>query len=173
MKGTIAICLRDLVINQFGQDKWTESLRNAGLSEYTIFLPISDVDDEQVLKLVGGVCKALNISLSQAADAFGEYWVNVYSQKLYSIYYKGNKTARDFLLNMDDVHVQMTKSMKNARPPRFNYEWKNDNTLIIRYLSHRNLIDFAVGLVKGVGTFYKENLQVEKLDDERIQVTFP
>jgi hypothetical protein len=124
------------------------------------------------LKIVEAVCKTLNISLAQAADAFGDYWVNVYSQKMYSSYYNKNKTAKGFLSNMDDIYVKMTQTIENARPPRFEYEWKDDKTLIMHYQSHRGLIDFVVGLVKGVGKFYKENLEVKKLGPSKIQVVF-
>ncbi len=173
MKGTIVKCLEELVSTKFGRDKWKKSLEDAGLKDSTMILAISDIDDLQVMRVVEAVCKNLNISLEQAADAFGDYWVNVYSQKMYSQYYEINKTAKDFLLDMDNVHVAMTKTMKDARPPRFNYEWKDDKTLIMHYRSHRGLIDFAVGLSKGVGKFYNENIRVTKLGPDKVQVVFP
>lgn len=173
MKGTIVKCLEELVSTKFGRDKWKKSLEDAGLKDSTMILAISDIDDLQVMKVVEAVCKNLNISLEQAADAFGDYWVNVYSQKMYGQYYQINKTAKDFLLDMDNVHVAMTKTMKDARPPRFNYEWKDDKTLIMHYRSHRGLVDFAVGLSRGVGKFYNENIRVTKLGPDKVQVVFP
>ena len=172
MKGTIVRCLEELVVTQFGEDKWQKSLEDAGIKSSRIFLPFEDVEDSVVMKLVTAVCKNLNISLSQAADAFGDYWVNVYSQKLYPQYYAKHKTARDFLLDMDAVHVAMTKTIKDAKPPRFDYEWKSEDTLIMHYRSHRGLIDFAVGLVKGVGKFYNESLRVTKLGSDKIEIVF-
>jgi hypothetical protein len=171
MKGTILKCLQELVISNFGKDKWEKSLEDAGLKKSTLFIPIMDVDDSQTMKIIEAVCKVLNISLTQAADAFGDYWVNVYSQKMYSNYYK-EKTAKEFLLNMDNIHVEITKTIKNARPPRFEYEWKDDKTLIMHYHSFRGLIDFVIGLVKGVGKFYKENIKVTKLGIGKIQIIF-
>lgn len=172
MKGTIVKCLEELVVTQFGKDKWGKSLEEAGIKNSKIFLPFEDVEDSVVMKLITAVCRHLNISLSQAADAFGDYWVNVYSQKLYPQYYQKHKTAKDFLLDMDAVHVAMTKTIKEARPPRFDYEWKDENTLIMNYKSHRGLIDFTVGLVKGVGKFYNENLRVTKLGTDKIEIVF-
>ncbi len=173
MKGTIVKSLEELVITKFGKDKWEKSLEDAGLERSTIFLPVGDVDDSQVLKVIEAVCKNLNISLAQAADAFGDYWVNVYSQKLYGLYYTKNKTAKDFFLDLDNIHLKMTKTMANAKPPRFDYEWKDDKTLIMHYKSHRGLIDFLVGLAKGVGKFYKEDIKVTKLGPTKIQINFP
>jgi hypothetical protein len=172
MKGTIVKCLEEMVVSQFGEDKWQNSLEDAGIKSPRIFLPFADVEDSVVMKLVTAVCKNLNISLSQAADAFGDYWVNVYSQTLYPQYYQKHKTAKDFLLDMDAVHVAMTKTMKDAKPPRFEYEWKSEDTLIMHYKSHRGLIDFAIGLVKGVGKFYNETLRVTKLGSDKIEIVF-
>ena len=172
MKGTIVKCLEELVISQFGKDMWEKSLEDAGLKKDAVFFSVSDVHDAAVMKVVEAACKNLNISLAAAADAFGDYWVNTYSQKIYHQYYTRNKTAKDFILDMDNVHVAMTKTMKNAQPPRFDYEWKDDKTLIVNYKSERGLIDFAVGLTKGVGRFYNENLAVTKLSPEQFQVVF-
>ncbi|GBD94265.1 heme NO binding protein [bacterium BMS3Abin05] len=173
MKGTIVNCLKELMKNKYGKEKWEQSLEDAGIKGDTVFLASSDVPDSAVMKVVQAACKNLNLSVSQLGDAFGDYWVNVYSQKMYRHYYLKHKTAKDFLMDMDNVHKIMTKSMKNAQPPRFTYEWKNDGTLIMHYNSRRSLVDFLAGLAKGVGKYYHENLKVVKLGSARIQVTFP
>jgi hypothetical protein len=173
MKGTIAVCLQRMVIENFGEQKWQEAMVKAGFEKSKTFNVIEDVPDEGVLKVVGCVCQVLNISLPQAADAFGDYWINTYAPKLYKSFFALAKDAKQFLLSMDMVHQGMTKGMKNAQPPRFEYEWKNDNTLIMKYLSHRKLIDFMVGLARGVGKYYKEKLEVKKLDDGQIEIIFP
>jgi len=171
MKGVIAVCLKDLVCNKFGEDKWEQAVKAAGMEKSGIILPLSDVDDKDVLSLVKEVCNVLGITLEQAADAFGDYWVNVYSQKIYGLYYRG-KTAKEFLLAMDKVHDQVTHDMKNAHPPHFTYEWENDNRLIMKYFSERGLIDFLVGLIRGVGKFYDEPMTVKKLNNQEVRVDF-
>jgi len=173
MKGVIAKCLGDLVKEKFGKDKWGDALERSGLDRASIFLATEDVDDIAVLKVVDSVCKVLNISLIQAADAFGDYWVNAFAPKIYAPYYRGVNSAKEFLLNMDKVHVDTTETIKNARPPRFEYEWKDSKTLIMKYKSPRGLIDFMVGLVKGVGKHYNEDLKVTKFGDDRVKIVFP
>jgi hypothetical protein len=172
MKGTIVRCLEELVVTQFGKDRWEQCLRDVGLRASTVIFPLSDIPDAQVVELTQAVCKNLDITFAQAADAFGDYWVNVYCQKMYPMYFERKATARDFLLDMDNVHVQMTRAMEQARPPRFDYEWKDDKTLIMHYRSHRNLVDFVVGLAKGVGKYYKEDLWVTKLGPDNVQIVF-
>ena len=138
-----------------------------------MILPISDIDDQVVMNVIKSTCDVLNLSLEQVADAFGDYWVNVYTQKIYRVHYLDCNTSKDFLLKMDYVHVMVTNNIPNARPPRFEYEWKDQKTLIMKYKSHRNLIDFLVGLIKGVGKFYKEDLKVTKLTNDKVEIVFP
>ncbi|MCP4600138.1 MAG: hypothetical protein GY847_06315 [Proteobacteria bacterium] len=172
MKGTIVKCLEEMVVEQFGLAEWEASLQDAGLDKSTVFWPMADIDDAQVMKLVKIVCGHLGISFIQAADAFGDYWVNVYSQKMYPLYYEKSKTAKEFLLDLDNLHVELTRTMQNARPPRFTYEWINDKTLIMHYRSHRNLVDFVVGFARGVGKHYGENLQISKVGPDRVMIIF-
>ncbi len=171
MKGVIADCLKNLVVNKFGQDKWAKSLEIAGLSKNATFLAGQDIPDETVLQLVDSVCKVLNITMLQAADAFGDYWVNDYAANIYKPFYKAT-TAKEFLLNMDEVHVNITKNIPNAHPPRFTYKWENDKTLVMHYKSSRGLIDFMVGLAKGVAKYYKENLKITKVGNDKVQIEF-
>jgi hypothetical protein len=42
----------------------------------------------------------------------------------------------------------------------------------MKYKSKRKLIDFMVGLIKGVGKFYKENLKVKKISDDKVEIIF-
>jgi hypothetical protein len=172
MKGVIMACLSQLVAEKFGQEKLAEIMQACGMDPHKIFMATEDVPEETAMKMLQSTCEALHITLQQAADAFGEYWVNVYAPKIYGIYYKNVDNARDFLTRMDEVHVRTTKSMENATPPRFDYDWEDEDTLIITYKSPRNLIDICIGLVKGVGKYYQENLEVTKLSNDKIKVKF-
>jgi Haem-NO-binding len=173
MKGVIVKCLADLVTEKFGKNKWEDALANCGLDRESVFLATEDVEDEKALKIVGSVCTILNITLAQAADAFGDYWVNVFAPKIYHPYFRGVNSARDFLLKMDNVHKITTDTIPNARPPRFEYEWMGDKMLIMKYKSSRGLIDFMVGLVRGVGKHFNENLMVRKLGPDKLEIIFP
>lgn len=173
MKGTILKCLQDLVSEKFGKDQWKKSLENVGIDKNKIFLTTSDIDDAEAISVFNSVCKTLNLTFQEAADVFGEYWVSEYSQKLYKVYYRNHKTSKDLLLSMDQVHIMTTQMIADSKPPRFDYEWEDDNNLIIHYKSHRNLIDLFIGLIKGVGTFYGDNISVKKIDSSKVKVFFP
>lgn len=170
MKGTIAKCLQEMVIDNFGQEKWEKTLTNAGMNPATKFLTIADVEDEAVMKVFQSATKTLGITWLQACDAFGDYWVNVYSKKLYNHYLTKYDNSKDFIMGMDKLHISVTNSMANARPPRFEFEWPDEKNLIMHYKSDRNLIDLLVGLAKGVGKYFNDNLKVAKLDENEFKL---
>ena len=76
------------------------------------------------------------------------------------------------ILGMDKIHVQMTATIRNARPPRFDYQWKDERTLIVTYKSFRGMIDIYRGLVLGVGKLFNEPLRARKLDNTQVEIVF-
>lgn len=173
MKGSIPTCLKRMTVAHFGKESWEETLENIGISKYTVFPVIDNIDDLTVIKIIKELCQVLAISPTQLADRFGDYWVNTYSQEAYSRYYSKYQCAMDFLLGMDELHQQITYQIKNAQPPRFSYQVEADNIMIMEYKSHRNLIDLMIGLIKGVGKYYHEELQVTQLAENKVRIIFP
>lgn len=173
MKGVIVQCLRELVREEIGAETWTKVMRACGQNPERMLLAAEDFDDALVLDLVKATCEATGLSLGQAADAFGRRWMCHYAPRVYPMILDKHQGARELLLGMDDVHVKTTERMPNARPPRFDYEWTDERTLIMRYRSERSLIDFMVGLVRGVGERFDEALKVRKLSDDEVEVRFP
>ncbi len=172
MKGVIAICLKDMVEANYGADKWNTILETAAVDPKLSLMAFADIDDAVVLNILTATTKVLKITSVQAADAFGDYWVNVYAQKMYKGMFAGKNSAKELLLSMDNVHVGVTQNIKNSHPPRFEYEWKNEKTLIMTYKSERGLLDIFIGLIKGVGKLYKEKLIVSKIGTDKVQVQF-
>ena len=172
MKGTIAICLQDLVKTKFGKDNWETILVKSGLPKDLLIYAHHDIEDKVIMKVINNTCEVLDITLEQAADAFGEYWMNDYAPKKYFAFFSGKKTAREFLLNMDKLHIKLTDKIENAKPPKFTYKEIDKNTIIMTYISSRNLEPIWIGLIKGVGKYFKENLNIEKLSKSSVKITF-
>ncbi len=137
----------------------------------TFFVTTSVVPDEEVLKLLRSTASVLGITLDEAMDVFGDFWSTTYAPSIYGAYYKKAKSAREFLLNLDHVHVAMTKTA-GASPPRFRYEWRKDNHLVMHYGSPRGLVALMPGLIRGVGRYFRENLTVTVTANE-VHIVFP
>jgi methyl-accepting chemotaxis protein len=172
LKGTIVLCIAEMVAGRVGVDKWREILRKAGLGEDLRLTRISDVDVKAVQALLKSICETLNISPQQLADDFGEHWVNTYAPKHYKAYWYGFDSAKAVIMGMDKIHAQVTKILPNANPPRFDIEEINDKTLRVHYKSHRKMIDFYIGLAKGVGKMFKTPMGIKKLSEEYVEITF-
>jgi hypothetical protein len=152
--------MEELVANKFSAEKWKESLKKAGISENRMFNTMEDVPDTEVLAIMRGICVAASLSMDQVTEAFGDYWSTEYAPSVYQVYFTKAKCAREFLLNLDQIHTAMTKRIQSARPPHFRYEWQGDEHLIMYYTSDRALVALMPGLVRGVAKYYKEKLTV-------------
>lgn len=170
MKGTIAKCLEGLVKSKGGEAAWKQVLTTAGLPDHTLFTTTSAVADADVGKLVASAAKTLGISEQDAIDAFGFHWSTVYAPGIYGVYFERAKSAKAFLLSLDDVHVAMTKKVPDAAPPRFRYEDKG-NELVMHYASPRGMVGFMPGLIRGVAAYFKEKVEV-RTEGNSVHVVF-
>ncbi|MDX9722006.1 MAG: heme NO-binding domain-containing protein [Myxococcota bacterium] len=172
MKGVIALAIKELVTERYGVLQWKEVLERAGLRKEPLLMPISNLDDALVFKIVEAVCSTLSLSMEQLGDVFGDFWVNSYAPNLYKGYFARSRSAKDFLLNMDDLHQAMTHSLPGARPPRFEYEDLGPDSLQIKYISHRPMFSFMVGLIKGVGRYYGTKVEIAVVAENTVRVDF-
>jgi hypothetical protein len=175
MKMHIVGCLSELIKKNFGQEKWQEILELSGMgtgADYMRYVTGMEVMDEAVMRIVQNTCKVLRLTLEQAADAFGDYWVNVYAPKIFPQYYRKLKDAKHFIMQMDELHKEVTKDYRNARPPRFDIEDLGNNRIKVHYKSGRKMIDFYIGLAKGVGKYFNTKMEIKKLSEEFVEIQF-
>lgn len=173
MKGTIACCLRDMVVEKFGAESWNNVIEKSGMNKHDMILVMDDLPDAKVMEVIGNTCKELKITLEQAADAFGEYWAVTYAPRIYKSFYMGAKNSKDFLKRLDSIHDITTKTMSNAAPPRFFYEDKEGGSLVMTYQSKRNLMPIFQGLIKGVGKYFNEDLKINLVAPDKVEIIFP
>lgn len=172
MKGVITLCLKEVVQEKHGPDKWGDVIAQAGYDKEPTLLPISDVKDELFFNLLDAATNVLELPRNQVLENLGEYWVTTYSQKIYKPYYETAESAKELLSQMDKIHKSVTQNSRGASPPRFDYHWENDKCLVMTYKSSRGMIDYMAGTIKGVGKLFNENLTVTKLDEDQIKVVF-
>ncbi|NJL14850.1 MAG: hypothetical protein HC913_18855 [Microscillaceae bacterium] len=174
MKGTIHKCLEEMVLEKHGQAVWQKCLLQAGFAKNRDFYPTEDVEEEGSLQLILDTAKTLEISLNELFDDFGEFWCCTYAPKRYSFWYVGVKNAKDFILRLDNIHSLVGKHFNNAQPPRFGYTWQDPSQTILRveYVSSRNLIDLYISLAKGLGKYFQEEIQIQKLSAHEVELRF-
>ncbi|HDN80234.1 MAG: hypothetical protein DRI61_13995 [Chloroflexi bacterium] len=159
MKGIIFKLFEEYTENALGREVLTEAKRRCGL-EKAIFLATSSYPDEQLFSLVKAVAEVAQKSVDEVLYECGKYAIKPLSE-IYSPFFRA-ESAKDFLKKMDRVHVSMTRSLPDARPPRFTYREPSERELVIVYRSPRRLCTFAKGLIAGVAEYFQEQITVEE-----------
>jgi hypothetical protein len=163
------------VTAKFGVERWNEIVVDAKIGDQSlaVTMAVADIDDKVALDLFAAARRVLKMSDEAVADGFGEHWCCEYAPALYGSIMRRFKSARELLLGLDHVHVELTAMMTNARPPRFEYNWESDRVLIVTYKSHRNLLPLYMGLARGVGKRFKEQLEVRRVGNDLVRIAFP
>ena len=174
MKGTIHYCLEETIIKYYGQDSWGKVMIALGHPEdYSFGTKIrDDIDEVESIELFVLCANTLSVELSTIFDQFGIHWCVDYSPKLYGVFYRGMKGTRDAIEKLDHVHDRVTQHIEGAYPPRFKYNWLNDDTLEVTYMSDRNLIDLFISLIKGLDVKFGEQTKIEKISESKLLLTF-
>lgn len=156
MYGLVNKAVEELVVHNFGEEKWETIKAKAGV-DVDVFISNESYPDEITYKLVGAASEVLGIPTEQILVAFGEHWVlNTASASYGPMMKSGGKTLKEFLINLPDFHTRVAMIFPNLQPPRFECSDISDNSMKLHYFSHRSgLTAFVVGLVQGLGKLYE------------------
>jgi hypothetical protein len=180
MKGVVNKGIQELVESQFGSEKWEKIKSMAGCDE-PLFSISEDYPDKMTFDLAGAASEVLGLPLETVLVEFGKFWVMNTGKSSYPTFFKlVGSSPREFLLNMNRVHKQATRSIPNATPPSLLTEDLPDGRLLMHYKSERNLCPVLRGLILGVGLYFNQELQVKetacmKKGDSQctMEITFP
>ena len=162
MKGIINKGIQDMVISMKGEEAWLNVKERAGCKE-EFFALTEDYPDELTVSLAKAISEVMDMPLDVVLEEYGRFVVNNTMKEHYGIYYKiAGNNAREFLLNMKTVHERATNSIPNAKPPRFEYEELSDGAIKMHYFSERNLCKVLLGLIRGVGEYFNEKIEVNE-----------
>ena len=155
MYGLVNKAVEELVVTNFGEDKWEAIKTKAGV-DVEVFISNEAYPDEITYKLVGAAVEVLGLPAEQILIAFGEHWVLKTASESYGPMMKaGGKSLKEFLVNLPNFHTRVAMIYPNLQPPRFECSDITEFTLKLHYFTHRpGLTSFVVGLVQGLGKFY-------------------
>lgn len=162
MYGMVNKAIEDLVVSNFGADKWQAIKEKAGVEE-DVFLSNESYPDKMTYDLVGAASETLGIEARDVLITFGEHWVLKTAREGYGAMLEANgKTLPEFLINLPSFHTRVAMIFPNLQPPRFNCTEVQENSLLLHYHSHRpGLTDFVVGLLQGLGKMFNTPAQIE------------
>ena len=74
MYGLVNKAIKDLVVNNYGSDKWEEIARRSDFHDPE-FVGLQSYDDALTYKLVGNASAVLGADAAAVLELFGEYWI--------------------------------------------------------------------------------------------------
>jgi hypothetical protein len=163
MKGIINKGIQEMVEAKYGAEIWEKIKSLAGCEEPFFAIGLNYPDD-MTTALVKAASEVSGLSAETILLEYGKFMVPNTLKKYYPTYFVlAGSSPRQFLLNMDRIHDQATRSISNAMPPRFDYEELPNGRLLMHYNSNRGLCIVLRGLILGVGDLFNQNLQVQEI----------
>ncbi|HOO28568.1 MAG TPA: heme NO-binding domain-containing protein, partial [Lachnospiraceae bacterium] len=126
-----------------------------------IFTPLEDVPDNIATGLVNFIGNGVGKTHQEIWEIMGEENIKTFG-KNYPGFFR-HENAYQFLKSMNDVHVIVMRRFKGAVPPILDMQPVSSNEAIFIYRSKRGMGDYMAGLIKGVSSYFKENIQVDTL----------
>jgi hypothetical protein len=156
MYGIVNKAIEELVIANFGQDKWEVVKQHSGI-DIDYFISSEPYDDDITFKLAQAVSQEMGMTLSAVFIAFGEWWVVKTTKEKYGgLMESGGNDLKEFLVNLPVFHNRIMLIYPKLTPPEFRVSDITENSLNLHYFSKREgLQDFVRGLIQGLGIMYE------------------
>ncbi len=165
MYGLVNKAVEELVVSNFGEEKWELIKEKAGVTE-DVFISNQSYPDAMTYQLVGAASEVLGMSAENILIAFGEHWVLNTAMKGYGAMMTScGSNLHEFLVNLPNFHTRVAMIYPNLQPPRFSCTDVEANSLKLHYYSHRaGLKHFVVGLVRGLGKLFETPCECQCLE---------
>jgi len=162
MYGIVNKAIEDLVISNFGEEKW-EAVKTRSGVDIDFFISNEPYDDDITYKLAGAVSEEMNIPVSAVLQTFGEWWILKTGKEKYGgLMDAGGNSLREFLVNLPAFHYRVMLIYPKLTPPEFKVSNVEETSIHVHYFSKRNgLLEFVRGLLTGLGKMYSTPMNVE------------
>ncbi len=162
MKGTVVSIWIKTFKSMYGEESINKALNEVGWQVDRIISPLEDINDDEVRKFFSSVARKVNREESVILRELGRQ--NIFAFKKWFPSYFERKSLRGFITLMDDVHTQITKKVKGARPPRLFVKELSSTELELQYVSYRGFFDYFLGLLEGSAEAFQEKLEWSELE---------
>jgi hypothetical protein len=162
MYGIVNKAIEDLVIANFGEEKWDAIKERSGI-DIDFFISSEPYDDDVTFKLAVAVSEEMNMTVGDVLIAFGEWWViKTTSEKYTGLMQSGGNNLKEFLLNLPNFHNRVMLIYPKLTPPEFKVSDETENSIQLHYFSKREgLQEFVRGLIQGLGKMYNTPVNIE------------
>lgn len=165
MVGVIHQLFFGFVQKNFGDAAVAEVRRRAGLEAGKEFRMDAAYPDDEWRRILGAAVELSGLPAEQAELAFARYCGEELSTRM-SGFFKGCKTAREFLERQPSIHNMMASSVgdpaaKQQIVDKFRLEGRDGET-VTRYASPNRHCTLYRGLAEWVAEYYREKIEVSE-----------
>ena len=155
MYGMINKAAQELIVTQFGDEKWRAVKKRAGI-DVEEFNRLTPYPDEVTYDIIASASEILDLPVATVLETFGKYWISFTINSGYEpMFSMSGNNLFEFLKSLDELHTRLSLSFPNYRPPSFYCADYGTSSLRLHYISEREgLAPFVVGLVKGLGDLF-------------------
>ena|SRR5688572_4051296 len=167
MHGFIFIEFDKFVLDHVQYTEWQQALKTNDIDNSS-FSPTEIYEDDKMVQMLHLAAEVTRKSPEKLLELFGAFLAPDL-MKVYRAYIDPNWKTLDVLENAETtIHVAVRKSTAGASPPILKVKRLSPRDVVIEYVSGRNMPELGVGLIKGLGTYFNENLEVklEKIPEE-------
>ena len=174
MHGTIILLLKRYVQTQYDHSTWVKLVSNAGLS--TDDFSHRDVyPDADIFALVEQAAVMTGIPAEKLQEKFGEYLVPDLMYMYQKLVDPDWRTLEMLEHTEAVMHTRVRQEHAGNKPPVLDVQRISPNEVLINYVSPRRMSALAVGIVRGLATYFDEEdrIVLEALtreDGEHVQI---
>ena len=174
MHGTIFSLLKRYVQTQYDHAAWVRLVEAAGLASAD-FSHKEVYPDEHLYALIGQAAETAGLSARELHEKFGEYLVPDLMY-MYQRFVQPEWRTLDMLEHTEhSMHDQVRREHPENSPPVLHVQRLSPHEVLIDYLSPRRMGGLAVGIVRGLATYFDEGDRIEVLpitseDGQRVQI---
>ncbi|OGX86830.1 heme NO-binding domain-containing protein [Hymenobacter glacialis] len=174
MHGSIITLLKRYVQTQYDHSTWVKLMELSGL-DTVVFDHKTVYPDEHMYALVGHAAEMTGIPAGELHEKFGEYLVPDLMY-MYQKMVKPEWKTLDMIEHTEQtMHKQVRLEHTQNMPPVLNVTRLGANELVIDYVSPRRMGGLAVGIVRGLATYFDESDLIDvqpttSEDGERVRI---
>ena len=175
MLGIVFSEFTEMVEEVFSAEMVEKILDDCDLESGGAYTSVGSYSHTEIISLVGALSKRTGMAADDLQRVFGKHLLKIFSER-YPAFFENVNGAFEFFKSVDGhIHKEVLKLYPNANLPRFTYELRDEDTLILNYFSARPFGVLAEGLIAGTLEYYGVEADVASTDhstDEENRVQF-
>ena len=169
MHGLIHVVLKELVLENWGEEKWGDILKELGVTDDSGILKMSQYPDDLTVTAIVTTAKVLGVSVETAFHVYGGFFVRfVHGGDHLRMLQSMGDDIEMFLNNINHLHHVLERSYRESSFPYFKIEKIEESKYTLSYRSARGglLAPLVEGIIPELSKLlYKQKVELTKVED--------